>query len=188
MLPWFDWYWGEGAWQEQLPWKCLGWVWQIPAPALPPPLSQGTKERFSHQTANPAQFSTVCASSLCCSCWISCAGCAVGAGPPKQPADRRSSISHLPFWDCPGTEPGHSDHQVLSLPALQPDTSQGWAQHLQNSSWLEHLRDLPEFRDPKARDAHNGFGRLKIDLAPSSCTCNTCGCFNRCLFLTSASC
>lgn len=46
-------------------------------------------------------------------------------GPPKQPADRRSSISHLPFWDCPGTEPGHSDHQVLSLPALQPDTSQG---------------------------------------------------------------
>lgn len=96
----------------------------------------------------------------------------------------------------PGTDPGvTSDSQVLSLSAFQPDTYQvfpgdeAWQlQDLRGSSWLEHLRagtdrDFPEFRDPVARDTHNGFEIwLQTDLAPSSWTCSTYGCFNRGLF------
>lgn len=166
-----------------------------------PPLTRGQtqaleRKRLSHKTANPAQFSTVCASScqpvvllLDLPCWT-CSGCLI------LPNTAKGAAFHTVLsWDCPRTHPGVTpDYQVLShclqFSLTLPRCFLRFWQDLQDSPWSEQLRagtgrDLPEFRDPVTRDIHNGFGRLKIDLAPYSWACNTYGCFNRCLFLTS---
>lgn len=121
------------------------------------------------------------------------------------------------FWGCPGTSEhalkclsissNHiqgftSGHQLVLLSAFQPDSSQVFPRYEawqlrdpQVSSWLQHPRtstdkdfwssEIVRFR--MARDLQKGFGRLKIELTPSSQTLNIYGCFNTRLFLTSAS-
>lgn len=131
--------------------------------ALLPPFSHSTNpgsgtERLSHKPANPARFSTVCASGcqpgvllLDLPCWT-CSGCL------SLPNTAKGAAFHPALsWDCPRTQPGLTpDFQMLSLSAAQPGTSQvfpqveaGQWQGLQDSSWLEHLRagtdrELPE--------------------------------------------
>lgn len=133
----------------------------------------------------------------------------------KRSAEVELTAFHtVRFWDCPGTSEHWSDclsaqararvspQNITALAfcisawhdpgvssvggsAVAGSTSFFLVRASQSKHWQGFTGVQRSYR--MARDIHNGFGRLKIELTPSSWTWNNYGCFNTCLFLASIS-
>lgn len=117
MLPWFDWCQRGGGTTRATALRMPRLGLEDPCSCLSSLLlAKGQtqaleRKRLSHKTANPAQFSTVCASScqllvllLDLPCWM-CSGCLT------LPNTAKGAAFHTVLsWDCPRTDPGVTSH------------------------------------------------------------------------------